>query len=148
MNEILMIVQTIVFTVTLVVLIIQTKHLQKTIFSSNYNKMVDMLKDLRLLRINNPVLAKVYENETKDLSDKDIQYHFFNLIVLSILETIYIDWKQGLINQKTWDFWLEAIKNISSEKSFRDMISRTSYKIVNPDFLEIVEKIINENKQQ
>jgi len=144
MIEALMLIQTIVFSLTLIILIIQTRHLQRTIYSSNYGRMIEMLKELRVLRINDPSLAKVYAREVEGLTDEQIRFHFFNLIVLSILEMLYIDWSQGLISKETWEYWLDAIRKISHEKSFRDMVLRKSYKIVNPDFSKIVESIVCE----
>jgi hypothetical protein len=144
MIEALMFIQTIVFGLTLIILIIQTRHLQRTIYSSNYGRMIEMLKELRVLRINNPSLAKVYASEVEGLTDEQIRFHFFNLIVLSILEMLYIDWSQGLISKETWEYWLDAIRKISHEQSFRDMVLRKSYKIVNPEFSKIVESIVCE----
>lgn len=144
MTEGLMLAQTVVFTITLIVLIIQTRHLQKTMYAANYGKMIEMLKDLRLLRINDPSLAKVYSKEVEGLSNEDIRYHFFNLIVLSILEMLFVDWKQGLISRETWEYWLDSIRRISAEKSFREMVLRESYKIVNPEFCRIVEGIVKD----
>jgi len=110
--------------------------------------MIDMLKELRLLRINDPELAKVYETEIKSLSPIETKYHFFNLIVLSILEMLYVDMKLGLITKDTWQFWLAKIRDIATEKSFRQMVLRQSYKIVNPEFCRIVEKIVKDVEQQ
>jgi tRNA nucleotidyltransferase/poly(A) polymerase len=132
MIEICVIIQTLVFTITLFVLINENKQLRKTISASNYGKMIDMLKELRILRIKDPELAQVYQNEIKGLSPTDIKYHFFNLIVSSILEMLYFDMKHDLISKETWQFWLQKIKDISHEESFRNMVKRESYQIVNP----------------
>jgi hypothetical protein len=148
MIELLTLIQTVVLTITLIILIIENRTLRKTIYASNYGKMIDMLKELRLLRINDPELAKVYETEVKNLSPTETRYHFFNLIVLSILEMLFVDMKLGLITKDTWQFWLKRIQDIANEKSFRQMVLRQSYKIVNPEFCKIVEEIVKDVEQQ
>ena len=148
MIETMMVIQTVVFTVTLLVLIAQTRQLRKAIHGSNHARMIEMLKDLRVLRINDPALAKVYSKDVEGLSDEETRYHFFNLTVLSIMEMIYVDWKQGLITKKVWDYWLNAIRKIAREESFRKMVKRDSCKIVNPEFFNIVEDIVRHEEDE
>ena len=143
-TDVILIVQTVVLTATLAVLVWQTIKLRNSINASNYSSMITMLKDLRLLRIEKPELARVYKGDVDELSDKDIQHHFFNLIVLSIFETIYFNFQSGVIDCKTWDYWVNSIKRIAQESSFRQMVKRKSYKIVNPDFVRIVELIVKQ----
>ena len=144
MTEVLMLTQTVVFVVTLLVLVLQTRNLQKTVYASNYGRMIEMLKDLRFMRIQDPTLARVYQGEVEGLSDEEIRHHFFNLTVLSIFEMLFVDRKQGLITEDTWQFWLDAIRRLGGEQSFRSMVLRDSHKIVNPEFAKIVEGIIQD----
>jgi len=145
---ILMFLQTIIYGATLWVLIIQNRKLTKSININNYQTAVQFLKDLRQLRILDPSLAKVYKKEIKGLSEDEIRFHFFNLIVLSTLELLYAQNKAGFLDDDTWNFWLNAIKRIAQEKSFQDMLVRSSYKIVNPEFEKIIRSEIQSIKNK
>lgn len=139
-------IQTLAVVITLVILINEYRKLRRETKVSNYTKQVELLKELRLFRINNPNLSNAYTTELTDTSIEKTQYHFFNLIVLSTFELAYINYKENIIDKKTWDFWYDSLKVICKEKTFRDMMKIEQHKIVNPDFLKLVEKIIEEQK--
>lgn len=135
-------VQTLVVVVTLFILINEYRKLRKERKVSNYTKQVELLKELRLLRIQNPELSQLYETELLDVSEDYTKHHFFNLIVLSVFELTFINFQEGIIDKKTWGFWTEALEVICKEKSFREMMNQEQHKIVNPDFLILVQNII------
>jgi hypothetical protein len=143
-------IQTLVVVITLFILINEYRKLRKETKVSNYTKQVELLKELRLFRINNPSLSNAYTTELTDTSKENTQYHFFNLIVLSTFELTYINYKENIIDKKTWGFWFDSLKVICKEKTFREMMNIEHHKIANPDFLKLVEKIIEEqiNEEQ
>ena len=135
-------IQTLVVVVTLFILIHEYRKLRKERKVSNYTKQVELLKELRLLRIQNPELSKLYETELINTSEDYTKQHFFNLIVLSVFELTFINFREGIIDKKTWGFWTEALEVICKENSFRKMMNQEQHKIVNPDFLSLVNKLI------
>jgi hypothetical protein len=140
------ILQTIAVLVTLIILIKQYKKFTQQTKVSNYTKQIELLKELRLLRISSPELSKSYTTELNDTTENYTKEHFFNLIVLSVFEITFINYKEETIDKNTWDFWFKSLEVICKEESFRNMMNKEQHKIANPEFLNIVEKIIEKQK--
>lgn len=143
-----MAIQTVVFLITLLVLIRQNGHLQRTIYASTYSRMIEMLKDLRAMRIEDPTLAQVYKGDTNGKTEQEIRHHFFNLIVLSIAELLFVNRKLKLAPDRDWDNWIEAIRHLAQEPSFRAMVLGPSRKIVHPEFEGMVKQICLEVEEE
>ena len=141
------ILQTLAVLVTLIILIKQYKKFTQQTKVSNYTKQIELLKELRLLRINSPELSKSYSTELTDTSEDYTKQHFFNLIVLSVFEITFINYQEETIDKNTWTFWLKSLEVICKEESFRNMMNKEQHKIANPEFLKIVEKIIDKQKK-
>lgn len=141
-------IQTLIMVATVWVMIYQLGRLRKTFLSSNYGQFIALLKDLRMERVRHPDLARVYSEETEGMDDAEIRNHFFNLIVLSIFEKVYYDKNLGLVDNDTWKFWLESMKNLCNERSFKNMILRQSYKIANPELVKILREYVLEAESQ
>jgi hypothetical protein len=63
------ILQTIAVLVTLIILIKQYKKFTQQTKVSNYTKQIELLKELRLLRISSPELSKSYTTELNDTTE-------------------------------------------------------------------------------
>ena len=146
-----MIVQASVMIISIFAAILEYKRLRKETKVSNYAQQINLLKELRMLRIINPELSKtLHPGDPKDFSLEKTQSQFFNLIVLSVFELTYMKYKEGVLDKDTWYFWKDSLEKICRKESIRKMLleERHTNKVIYPKFLDIVKDIIATQKRE
>ncbi|MBC7834657.1 MAG: hypothetical protein H7Y88_06090 [Phycisphaerales bacterium] len=106
---------------------------------ANFTKLVELQMQLRKMRVDDPSLASVYEHDVAGLnSERDIREYFMNLMQLSLFEIVWFSHRLGQLPDDYFQSWVERIKVIQTERSFRQMMNKPAMKIMHDDFQRLV----------
>ncbi len=102
---------------------------------ANFAKLVELQMHLREMRVHDPSLASVYQNDVEGTrDDREVREHFFNLMQVSVFEIVWFGYRQGQVPQDYFRSWEARMKQIVAEASFRRMMTSPSMKILHDDF--------------
>jgi hypothetical protein len=122
---------------------VQFRSARKSQLVANFSKLVELQYNLRYLRVQNPSLASVHQNDVAHLrSEKEIKDYFLNLMQLSLFEIAWYAHQQGQIPDDYFNSWAKRMWQVSQESSFRNMINTPAMKIMHDDFEAYVRRLI------
>jgi hypothetical protein len=102
---------------------------------ANFAKMVEMQNHLREMRVNDPALARVYDHDVLGMNtDQEIREYFLNLMQLAVFEIVWYAHRHGQLADDYYQSWVNRMRAIESEQSFRKMFASPSMKIFHDDF--------------
>jgi hypothetical protein len=131
---------------------VQFREARKTQHVANFAKLVELQMQLRKMRVDDPSLAYVYEDDVADLKDDDeIRAYFLNLMQLSIFEIVWFSHKHGQLPEDYYQSWLKRMLVVEKEESFRKMIASPSMKILHDEFQQMVVKMtatVNKDRRE
>ena len=124
-------------------------NLRKAQRVANFTRLVELQMDLRKMRVHDPALANVYQDDVKDLrSPEEVRRYFFNLIQLSVFEIAWYAHEHGQISDEYFESWNRRMRVIAAEKSFQEMMHNPAMKILHDEFecyvLEMVRNVMVE----
>jgi hypothetical protein len=123
---------------------IQFRQARKAQVVANFEKLVELQFQLRLLRVQNPSLASVHQHDVAHLhSDKEIQEYFLNLMQLSLFEIAWYAHREGQLPDDYFNSWASRISQMGREESFRRMIANPAMKIMHDDFDKYLRSIVD-----
>jgi hypothetical protein len=129
---------------------VQFRAARKAQHVANFSKLVELQMQLRRMRVEDPRLAYVYQDDVKDLHDDDeIRAYFLNLMQLSVFEIVWFSHKHGQLPEDYYQSWLKRMLVVEREESFRKMIANPSMKILHDEFQQMVTKMtatVNKNR--
>ena len=109
----------------------QFYYARKAQHVANFTKLVELQMSLRRMRVEDPTLANVYNDDVRNLeSVEEIRYYFFNLMQLSLFEIAWYSHEHGQLSDEYFDSWVKRFRIIASEASFRKMMNNPSMKIL------------------
>lgn len=120
-TDLILIMQTIVFTITLIALIAQNRHLTKTLKIKAHQDMVDRIQRLDELIINKPHLGRILNADLTSDNLKDIEKETFIYLILNFFEMIFILKHKDIIDEDEWVPWKKTIIRYINLKHFRDL---------------------------
>ena len=121
----------------------QFREARKTQGVANFAKLVELQYQLRKIRVDNPSLAAVHEDDVRDLhSDRDIQAYFLSLMQLSLFEIAWYAHKEGQLPDDYFDSWEKRMQQLGQEKAFRNMLANPAMKIMHDDFDRYVRELL------
>jgi len=127
---------------------VQFSQARKAQLVANFSKLVELQYQLRQLRVLQPALASVHEQDVQHLhSEREIQDYFLNLMQLSLFEIAWYAHKHGQLPPDYFASWNSRMWQIAQEKSFRRMMENPSMKIMHDDFDTFVRRLIEMPKQ-
>jgi hypothetical protein len=125
---------------------IQVRRGRRAQHVANFAKMVEMQNHLREMRVNDPSLARVYEHDVLGMSsDDEIREYFLNLMQLAVFEIVWYAHRHGQLAEDYYESWVNRMRAIESEKSFRKMFDSPSMKIFHDDFQAFIADMMRAN---
>src|ERR1043166_7774258 len=122
---------------------IQFSEARKAQRVANFSKLVELQYELRELRVHQPALAAVDEDDVANLhSDREIQEYFLNLMQLSLFEIAWYAHRQGQIPDDYFESWTSRMRQIAREPSFRSMLDNPAMKIMHDEFDVFVRRLV------
>ena len=122
---------------------IQFGQARKAQLVANFSKLVELQYQLRQIRVLQPALASVHEQDVQNLhSEREIQDYFLNLMQLSLFEIAWYAHKHGQLPEDYFHSWTSRMWQIAQEQSFRRMIDNPSMKIMHDEFDVFVRHLI------
>jgi hypothetical protein len=123
---------------------IQFRQARKAQLVANFSKLVELQYQLRQIRVNQPSLASVHQQDVEYLgSEREIQEYFLNLMQLSLFEIAWYAHKHGQLPNDYFHSWTSRMWQVAQEKSFRNMINNPSMKIMHDEFDRYVRRLID-----
>ena len=123
---------------------VQFLYARKAQHVANFAKLVELQMQLRRMRVEDPSLASVYKHDVQGLhSDREIREYFMNLMQLSIFEIVWFSHRLGQLPEDYYQSWVDRMKAIEQEESFRKMIDNKSMKILHDEFQKYVVEMTN-----
>ena len=121
----------------------QFSQARKAQLVANFSKLVELQYQLRQIRVLQPALASVHEQDVQNLhSEREIQDYFLNLMQLSLFEIAWYAHKHGQLPEDYFHSWTSRMWQIAQEQSFRRMIDNPSMKIMHDEFDVFVRHLI------
>jgi hypothetical protein len=121
----------------------QFREARKAQAVANFAKLVELQYQLRKIRVDNPSLASVHEDDVKDLhSDRDIQAYFLSLMQLSLFEIAWYAHKEGQLPDDYFESWEKRMQELGDENAFRNMLANPAMKIMHDDFEKYVRELL------
>ncbi|HYF14608.1 MAG TPA: hypothetical protein VD971_05980 [Phycisphaerales bacterium] len=112
---------------------------------ANFTKMVELQMHLREMRVREPSLAYVYEDDVRGMrDDRDIKEYFFNLMQLSVYEIVWYSYRNGQLPRDYFESWSRRMRVIAAEPSFRRMMESPSMKIMHDGFQVYIRNLMHE----
>ena len=122
----------------------QFSQARKAQLVANFSKLVELQYQLRQIRVLQPALASVHEQDGKNLhSEREIQDYFLNLMQLSLFEIAWYAHKHGQLPEDYFHSWTSRMWQVAQEQSFRRMIDNPSMKIMHDEFDVFVRHLID-----
>jgi hypothetical protein len=126
----------------------QFYYARKAQHVANFTKLVELQMSLRRMRVEDPKLARVYNDDVRNLqNDDEIRFYFFNLMQLSLFEIAWYSHEHGQLSDEYFESWVTRFRVLAAEDSFRKMMSNPSMKILHDDFQKYVQKFLAENSR-
>ena len=123
---------------------VQFLYARKAQHVANFAKLVELQMQLRRMRVEDPSLASVYKHDVQGLhSDREIREYFMNLMQLSVFEIVWFSHRLGQLPDDYYQSWVDRMKAIEQEESFRKMINNKSMKILHDEFQKYVMEMTN-----
>jgi hypothetical protein len=123
---------------------VQFSQTRKAQLVANFSKLVELQYQLRQLRVLQPALASVHEQDVQHLhSEREIQDYFLNLMQLSLFEIAWYAHKHGQLPDDYFQSWTSRMWQVAQEQSFRRMIGNPSMKIMHDEFDVFVRHLID-----
>lgn len=124
----------------------QFRHLRRASHVANFQKLVHMQLELRRMRVEDPTLAAVYQDDIRNTATpEEVRQYFFNLMQLSLFEIAWYAHRHGQLADDYWASWCRRMRIIFAEKSFRAMMLSPGMKILHDDFEALVRKMMAES---
>jgi thioesterase domain-containing protein len=118
---------------------VQFRHGRKATHVANFTRLVELQMQLRRMRVDDPSLAAVYRHDMTGLqTDEQVRQYFFNLMQLSLFEIAWYSHRHGQLPDDYWQSWVDRMKTIQVEESFRQMMASPAMKILHNDFQKYV----------
>jgi hypothetical protein len=122
---------------------VQFRHARKAQLVANFSKLVELQYQLRQIRVQQPSLASVHQDDVENLgSDREIQEYFLNLMQLSLFEIAWYAHKHDQLPDDYFHSWMSRMWQVGQEQSFRRMIDNPSMKIMHDEFDVFVRRLI------
>ena len=123
---------------------IQFRAARRSQAVANFAKLVELQYELRKLRVQDPSLARVHQNDVEHLrSDAEVQAYFLNLMQLSLFEIAWFAHRQDQLPVGYWNSWEKRMRQLSQEESFRQMLDSPAMKIMHDDFDAYLRKTLH-----
>src|SRR5215211_1777329 len=123
---------------------IQFRQARKAQLVANFSKLVELQYQLRQIRVHQPSLASVHQQDVAYLgSEREIQEYFLNLMQLSLFEIAWYAHKHGQLPDDYFHSWTSRMWQVAQENSFRSMINNPSMKIMHDEFDQFVRRLID-----
>lgn len=117
----ILITQTLVFTLTLMTLIYEVYNLKKGYNFSTYYNIVDRVQRMEEYIIKNTKLAKLISSELPDDgSDEYMKETTYIYYVLNFGELLFLLREKKIIDEKIWTPWRQSILRWTSNKKFQE----------------------------
>lgn len=124
---------------------LQFRNVRRAAHVSNFTRLVELQMELRRMRVEDPSLAAVYQDDVDDLSSReDIRRYFFNLMQLSVFEIAWFSRKHEQLSEEYYQSWQKRMEVIFREESFRRMMNNPSMKILHDEFQQLVVRLVRE----
>lgn len=126
---------------------VQFRQARRAASVANFSKLVELMMQLRRLRVEDPRLVRVFADDAEQLSsDEEAREHFMNLMHLSLFEIAWFAHQQGQVPDDYLESWVENMRSILREESFRRMWATRTTKILHEDFRRFVEDLMARNE--
>jgi hypothetical protein len=123
---------------------IQFRQARRAQLVANFSKLVELQYELRKLRVHDPSLAAVHEQDVAYLgSEREIQEYFLNLMQLSLFEIAWYAHEHGQLPDDYFQSWTSRMWQVAQEPSFRRMIDNPSVKIMHDEFARFVRRLVD-----
>lgn len=118
------------------------RHAQKV---ANFTRLVELQMQLRRMRVEDPALASVYQDDVADLRTPDsIRRYFFNLLQLSVFEIAWYARQQNQLSPEYFASWERRMRIICAEKSFQEMMNNPAMKLLHDQFERYIQELMRE----
>ncbi len=119
---------------------------------ANFSKLVELQMHLREMRVGDPSLAKVYQNDvafteslpTPQERERAVREYFFNLMQLSVFEIVWFGWKRGQVPEDYFRSWEVRMHEIVAERSFLEMWNSPSMKFMHDEFHQYMVRMVGQ----
>ncbi len=150
---IVMIIQTLIFTGSLVFLAIQVRHQVSALRTEVYNRCWSDYSSLVRMLVTNPSLQGLYDDlasghewKWPQYSDREkTLYNYFELIY-ELFERVYFLAKRKWIDSETWSHWDAWLSEVCEHPLFED-VARDNESMFAKEFQEYVFNKISELRQ-
>lgn len=116
---------------------------------ANFTRLVELQMDLRKMRIKEPDLANVYQDDVRELRTPDhVRKYFFNLVQLSVFEIAWYAHEHGQVSDEYYESWKKRMRVIAAEKSFQEMMHNPAMKILHDDFEVFMRGLMEEVERE
>ena len=123
---------------------VQFYYARKAHHVANFTRLVELQFQLRKMRVDDPSLASVYKHDVAGLrNEREIREYFINLMQLSVFEIVWYSHRLGQLPDDYYESWVNRMKEIENEDSFRTMINNPSMKILHDDFHKYIVEMAN-----
>jgi hypothetical protein len=114
---------------------LQFRAYRKAQYVANFTKLVELQMQLRRMRVDNPRLARVHSHDVEGLNgEEEIQFYFLNLMQMSVFEIVWFSHRNGQLPDDYFMSWVNRMKKINAEESFRNAMRKSSTKIFHDQF--------------
>lgn len=122
---------------------VQFRNYRRTQHVANYTKLVEMQMHLREMRVHDPSLAAVYRHDAEAATtEREVREYFFNLMQLGVFEVVWFAHRHGQVPDDYFTSWLDRMREIAGETSFRRMLNSPSMKIMHNDFQQFMVEMV------
>jgi hypothetical protein len=143
-------VQTLIIVLSFIGVIWQLRQFNQNMRYDAYSKAVEDYSRISEVLIDKPYLNKIFYSSNADFNKlDDIQKDFYNYLALTFgfLERIYLLFKKGWINQKTWDSWERWLTQGWFHLDLFEIFWKNERENFNVDFYKYVDKKYKEHGQ-
>lgn len=114
---------------------------------ANFTKLVEAQMHLREMRVKDPILAEVYQDDVAHAHrqpdpQRAIREYFFNLMQLSVFEIVWYGFHHGQVPEDYFRSWETRMRQVVVESSFREMWGTPAMKIMHDEFQAYITELV------
>lgn len=119
--------------------VVNLRESRKTQYVANFTRLIELQMRLRQMRVEDPTLARVYAHDAEHLpSEREVREYFLNLMQLSVFEVVWFAHQLGQVPDDYYQSWVENMRAIEGEASFKKVLDSPSMKLFHEEFLRVL----------
>ena len=121
--------------------VVSLREARKTQYVANFIRLIELQMRLRQMRVEDPSLARVYAHDAEQLpTEQEVREYFLNLMQLSVFEGVWFAHQHGQVPDGYYQSWVENMRAIEGEASFKKVLETRSMKLFHEEFLRVLAK--------